>query len=438
MINHFQVVFQNRPLTSVISLRYRNNAGNIPLPGTYQVNYYRLNNSVAFASATVANGKLSVNTGLSQFTVSLPQANMAGLDGYGSAEIIRVDQGNKVIATWDVRFVREGTAVSADLKDSFTIYDADMLLVFEQAAIGAQPAILVQNEGIDLSAAGAFDFLDFVGAGVTATYGAGGVTITIPGGGGGGITDGDKGGITVSGGGAVWTVDAGSITKAMMVPIPTATLMGRDTAGTGTPEDLTATEARALLAYTATLVPSTAVGGIVATNVQAALAELDTEKLATAGGTISGSLTVTGNFVVNGTTFTINSTTATYDDIIMTLGGDTAPVANDAKDRGVEYRWHNGTVAKVGFFGVDRSTGEFVYIPDAVNTAEVMSGAVGTIRANLNGNATTATGLAAIPANTFIANPAATTATPTAITVDDVLAALNIHGRNEGSIFLAM
>ena len=34
---------------------------------------------------------------------------------------------------------------------------------------------------------------------------------------------------------------------------------------------------------------------------------------------------------------TVNSTTTTLDDPIMTLGGDTAPGSDDNKDRGIEF-----------------------------------------------------------------------------------------------------
>jgi hypothetical protein len=95
--------------------------------------------------------------------------------------------------------------------------------------------------------------------------------------------------------------------------------------------------------------------------------------------TVNNSLTVTGNLTVNGTTTTVNSTTLTTDDIIITLGGDSAPGADDDKDRGVEFRWHNGTAAKVGFFGFDDSTGKFTFIPDATNSSEVFSGTKGVI-----------------------------------------------------------
>ena len=103
---------------------------------------------------------------------------------------------------------------------------------------------------------------------------------------------------------------------------------------------------------------------------------------ATGTTTVNNNLVVSGNLTVNGTTTTVNSTITTIDDPIFTLGGDTAPAADDNKDRGIEFRWHNGTVAKVGFFGFDDSTGKFTFIPDATNTSEVFSGTQGTITAN--------------------------------------------------------
>ena len=89
--------------------------------------------------------------------------------------------------------------------------------------------------------------------------------------------------------------------------------------------------------------------------------------------TTAGGLTVTGNLTVNGTTTTVNSTTTTVDDPIFTIGGDAAPGSDDNKDRGIEFRWHNGSDAKIGFFGFDDSTGKFTFIPDATNSSEVFS-----------------------------------------------------------------
>lgn len=60
-------------------------------------------------------------------------------------------------------------------------------------------------------------------------------------GGGGSLTDGDKGDVTVSSSGAVWTVDAGAITYAKMQDVSAASrLLGRGSAGgAGDPEEIT-------------------------------------------------------------------------------------------------------------------------------------------------------------------------------------------------------
>ena len=98
--------------------------------------------------------------------------------------------------------------------------------------------------------------------------------------------------------------------------------------------------------------------------------------------TVVGSLTVGENLLVSGSVVTINSTVVTIKDPIFTLGGAEAPVIDDNKDRGIEFRYFDGT-AKVGFFGFDDSTGKFAFIPDATNTSEVFSGTRGTLDANI-------------------------------------------------------
>ena len=104
--------------------------------------------------------------------------------------------------------------------------------------------------------------------------------------------------------------------------------------------------------------------------------------------TTTGAVTVGGDLTVNGTTTTVNSTTITVDDPVFTLGGDTAPSSDDNKDRGIEFRYHTGSAAKVGFFGFDDSAGKFTFIPDATNSSEVFSGTAGTIVANVEGAVT--------------------------------------------------
>lgn len=95
----------------------------------------------------------------------------------------------------------------------------------------------------------------------------------------------------------------------------------------------------------------------------------------------AGNVQISGNLVVNGTTATVNTTSTSLTDPILLLGGENAPTVNDGKDRGVLYRWHDGTTAKLGFFGFDRSGGNLVFWSDASNTNEVIGGTQGTIEA---------------------------------------------------------
>lgn len=97
----------------------------------------------------------------------------------------------------------------------------------------------------------------------------------------------------------------------------------------------------------------------------------------------TGTLTVGGDLIVNGATTTVNSTITTLDDPIITLGGDTAPTSDDAKDRGVEFRYYSSG-AKIGFFGYDNSTGKFIFLTDATNTSEAFSGTAGEIDAKID------------------------------------------------------
>ena len=99
--------------------------------------------------------------------------------------------------------------------------------------------------------------------------------------------------------------------------------------------------------------------------------------------TINDNLTVTGNFTVNGTTTTVNSTTTTVDDPVFTLGGDTAPGSDDNKDRGIEFRYHDGSSARIGFFGYDDSASAFTFLTAATNSSEVFSGTIGNVTAGV-------------------------------------------------------
>lgn len=113
----------------------------------------------------------------------------------------------------------------------------------------------------------------------------------------------------------------------------------------------------------------------------------------------SGNFSVGGNLTVIGDTTTVNSTTVTIDDVVLTLGGDTAPTSDDGFDKGVEFRYFKGTEsapggeALIGFMGYDESTNKFTMLTEAsvssgdyTGTAATLS--VGTLEASAVDNAT--------------------------------------------------
>jgi hypothetical protein len=85
-------------------------------------------------------------------------------------------------------------------------------------------------------------------------------------------------------------------------------------------------------------------------------------------------LVIDSNVQINGTTTTVYSTVTNIQDPIFSIGGVTGPITNDAKDRGIEFKWNDGAVTKVGYFGYKSDSGRFVFIRDGVNNNEVFTG----------------------------------------------------------------
>ena len=102
---------------------------------------------------------------------------------------------------------------------------------------------------------------------------------------------------------------------------------------------------------------NTVVGGTLQVNGNVTLGNQSGDTVQT-----QGNLTVGGNLTVNGTTTSVNSTTTTLTDPVIELAKDTS--AADGLDRGVRFKWHNGSAVKDGFFGFDIQTQRFSFTQD--------------------------------------------------------------------------
>ena len=80
------------------------------------------------------------------------------------------------------------------------------------------------------------------------------------------------------------------------------------------------------------------------------------------GNATSDTVIIAGNLTVNGTTTTVSSTETKLTDPMMELAKDTSSA--DGLDRGIRFKWHNGSAVKDGFFGFDIQTQRFVFTKD--------------------------------------------------------------------------
>lgn len=105
------------------------------------------------------------------------------------------------------------------------------------------------------------------------------------------------------------------------------------------------------------------------------------------GASNTGSVVIEGNLTIKGTTTTVSSASVQSNNPTLILGmqsdssgEETALTAPDGLDKGLEFRWHNGTSAKSGFFGYDTSANRFTFIEDATNTNDTFSGTASDVR----------------------------------------------------------
>lgn len=139
-----------------------------------------------------------------------------------------------------------GAADAATARSTLGISDA--FLLNRANHTGTQGAATISDfaEAVDDRVAA----LLTAGSNVTLTYNdaTGTLTISAAGAGGGAtLADGAYGDVTVSGTGSVITINNASVTLAKLANVATGTILGRTTAGTGSPEALTPAQARTVL-----------------------------------------------------------------------------------------------------------------------------------------------------------------------------------------------
>ena len=149
--------------------------------------------------------------------------------------------------------------------------------------------------------------------------------------GGAGVTDGDKGDITVSGSGSTWTIDNGAVTLAKQANMATSSLVYRKTAGSGAPEVNTLATLKTDLGLTGTNSgDQTSIVGITGTKAQFDTAVTDGNFLYV--GDVTSNATHTGD-VTGSTALTIDPTAITGKSAVTAVGTDYVLIS-DTSDSG--------------------------------------------------------------------------------------------------------
>lgn len=105
------------------------------------------------------------------------------------------------------------------------------------------------------------------------------------------------------------------------------------------------------------------------------------------GAANTGSVVIEGNLTIKGTTTTVDSSSVQSNNPTFILGmqsdndgAETPLTAPDGLDKGMEFRWHDGSAPKSGFFGYDSSAKRFTFIETATNTNDTFSGTPSDVR----------------------------------------------------------
>ena len=233
------------------------NSGNITLGGTLAVTASNFTSQTANTFLAAPNGSAGVPTFRTIVAADVPTLNQ---NTTGSAATLTT--GRTIGMTGDVSWTSASFNGSADVTGTSTIGNnvvtlAKLATVSTGTFLGRVTAATGNVEALtgpqattllDVFTSALKGLVPASGGGTTNFLRADG-TWAAPGG--SGVSDGDKGDITVSGGGTTWTIDNLAVTFAKVQNITTSRLLGRVTAGAGSIEELTAASAKTLLAITA-------------------------------------------------------------------------------------------------------------------------------------------------------------------------------------------
>ena len=249
---------------------------------------------------------------------------------------------------------------------------------------------------------------------------------------GGGISDGDKGDITVSGSGATWTIDSDVVTYAKIQNVSaTSRLLGRSTAGAGDIEELTIGSGLSLaagqLTATGAVTPAGVSGSVQINDGAGALGAVTDFKWDSA----NTELDVPGDLSLDdGGTFTttVQTVTATANRTISfpDLTGTVALVAGSNQ----QVTYNNAGAQAGGNLGYNPTTGVFGYVSGTGTITQATNKATG-VTLNSPSGQITLNG-AALAANTTVSF----TLTNSSITANDILILNHLSAGTAGSYLL--